>query len=455
VNGTEVVSNILYDPFGPVRQWTWADGSLAVRTFDQDGKVTQIDSAGLKTYDYDDAFRITGITDTTSSALSWTYGYDDLDRLTSASKAGTTRGYTYDANGNRLTETGSSPSTLTVDANSNRLSSTSGALARTYGYDSAGNTTSFTDVSFTYNNRGRMSSSTKSGVTTSYVYNALGQLVQKGASTLYYYDDTGHVLGIYAGGGALKEEIVWLGDTPIATLRPQAGGGVSIYNIHTDHLDTPRVITDSVSGVVRWRWDGEPFGGGTVIDNPSGAGVFEFNLRFPGQIAMAETGLQYNYFRDYDPSTGRYIQSDPIGLGGGLNTYAYVSGNPITNVDPTGEFVAPAIWVARGVYTGYRAYRAYRAGAAIAAGAAAAASAGLPPAANDPKFGDDDCPPDCAAWRAALNAFFSAIRRVEAALGMAEGTHIQWERFRQSQSRYEAQCGPYTPPPSFDDVYTK
>jgi RHS repeat-associated protein len=337
VNGTVLISNALYDPFGPVRQWTWSNGSLSVRTFDQDGKVTQIDSAGLKTYSYDDALRITGITDTTDSALSWTYGYDDLDRLTSGSKTGTTLGYTYDANGNRLTQTGTGASTFTVAANSNRLTSTSGALARTYGYDNAGNTTSFTGITFTYNNRGRMKSSTKSGVTTNYTYNALGQLIKKGTSTLYYYDEAGHIIGIYTGSGALTEEIVWLGDTPIISLRPKVGGGINIYNIHTDHLNTPRLIVGSVNPGVRWRWDADPFGGGAVSNNPSGVGVFNFDLRFPGQIAMAETGLNYNYYRDgYDSAVGRYTQSDPIGLRGGLNTYAYAGGNPVLHADPTG-----------------------------------------------------------------------------------------------------------------------
>jgi RHS repeat-associated protein len=178
-------------------------------------------------------------------------------------------------------------------------------------------------------------------VTTGYVYNALGQLIKKGTNTLYYYDEAGHVLGTYNGSGALVEEIVWLGDIPIVSLRPKVGGGINIYNIHTDHLNTPRLITGSVNPGVRWRWDAEPFGGGTVNNNPSGVGAFNFDLRFPGQIYVAETGLHYNYYRDYDPATGRYVQSDPIGLEGGLNTYAYVNGNPIANTDPTGEESIP------------------------------------------------------------------------------------------------------------------
>ena len=85
-----------------------------------------------------------------------------------------------------------------------------------------------------------------------------------------------------------------------------------------------------------WRWDQqEPFGVNVPDETPSGA-VFEFPLRFPGQYADKESNLFYNYFRDYDSTLGRYVQSDLIGLRGGLNTYAYVGGNPLDQTDVVG-----------------------------------------------------------------------------------------------------------------------
>lgn len=109
-----------------------------------------------------------------------------------------------------------------------------------------------------------------------------------------------------------------------------------VYYIHTDHLNTPRLITNETAQAV-WRWDhAEPFGTFPANENPSGLGAFEFNVRFPGQYFDKETNTHYNYYRDYDPSVGRYVQSDPIGLDGGINTYAYVKDNPLGFIDPNG-----------------------------------------------------------------------------------------------------------------------
>jgi len=86
-----------------------------------------------------------------------------------------------------------------------------------------------------------------------------------------------------------------------------------------------------------WRWDQqEPFGNNVADENPSGLGAFDLPLRLPGQYFDRETNLYYNYFRDYDPSIGRYEQSDPIGLLAGLNTYAYVAGDPLRRIDTFG-----------------------------------------------------------------------------------------------------------------------
>ena len=106
--------------------------------------------------------------------------------------------------------------------------------------------------------------------------------------------------------------------------------------LHVDHLNTPRVATDQNQTTV-WAWSSDAFGVGRANKDPDGDGIkHNVRLRFPGQYADGETGLYYNYFRDYDRTTGRYVQSDPIGLNGGINTFGYVGGNPLFWSDPTG-----------------------------------------------------------------------------------------------------------------------
>lgn len=103
-----------------------------------------------------------------------------------------------------------------------------------------------------------------------------------------------------------------------------------IYYMHTDHLNTPTLVTNQKREVV-WEGVRQPFG-----ETQETIAAIRQPLRFPGQYFDQETGLDYNYYRDYDPALGRYVQSDPIGLAGDINTYAYVGGNPILYIDPYG-----------------------------------------------------------------------------------------------------------------------
>lgn len=136
-------------------------------------------------------------------------------------------------------------------------------------------------------------------------------------STGYFiYDEAGHLIGEYDANGNAVQEHIYLGDRPVAVVQ-----GGSVNYVTTDQLNTPRAVTDA-SGTVEWSWTSDPFGNG----QPTGS--LTYNLRFPGQYFDAEMGHNYNYYRDYDPSTGRYIESDPIGMHGGINTYAYVYDDP-------------------------------------------------------------------------------------------------------------------------------
>ena len=108
---------------------------------------------------------------------------------------------------------------------------------------------------------------------------------------------------------------------------------LQLYFVHSDHLNTAQALTDNNQQAV-WSVEQTPFGETTVNEDPDADGVvLNYNLRFPGQYFDQETGLNYNYYRDYDPSLGRYVQSDPIGLEGGVNTYGYAYQNPIRFTD--------------------------------------------------------------------------------------------------------------------------
>ncbi len=151
--------------------------------------------------------------------------------------------------------------------------------------------------------------------------------------TTYVYDEAGHHLGKYLGIGNKNpgEEVIYLDDMPIA----MTIGGVLSY-LETDHLGTPRVAANPATNALQWEWDffGDAFGANAATSAPSGG--IDVKLRYPGQYSDGESGLHYNYFRDYEPGTGRYIESDPIGLGGGIDTYAYALGNTFQFIDSLG-----------------------------------------------------------------------------------------------------------------------
>jgi RHS repeat-associated protein len=194
---------------------------------------------------------------------------------------------------------------------------------------------------YTYNALNQLSSLTAAGKTTQYSYDAQNRRILKTSgtsSTAYVYaEETGEgstalsptsLLGEYSSTNSKdNKEYIYLGDTPIAVV--QTG---NILTVQTDHLNTPRQLTDSTKKVV-WNWAYSAFG----ENQPTSINATTtLNLRYPGQYYDAESKLHYNINRYYDPATGRYTQSDPIGLSGGINTYTYVGGNTVKYSDKTG-----------------------------------------------------------------------------------------------------------------------
>ena len=390
VNGTVLLNGITYRPYGNTATgWRWGNGSSYARKFDTDGRVTSVTlGSATRTYAYDPAGRVSGFTDTgTRGTQPSSFTYDEAGQLTGYSGPGAqAQGFAYDTNANRRSEViNGAARAYAYEGTSNRLLTVAGR--RSYVYNSAGQANDDgAGLTFGYNVFGRFSTMTSAFQTTgSYVlgfgYNGLGQRVTKkvsiysGTAALlanpvaqtsivsststatvaataaataaaapvaaaagyrtastrqFVYDDAGHLLGEYDSTSAYSQETVWFNGQPVATVQ----GGV-VYYINADHLGTPRSAVRASDNVEVWRWDSGPFGVDwatlMVASTP-----FKYNLRFPGQYLDEETSLHYNGMRDYDPSTGRYIQADPLGLGGGLSRYAYVGGNPVSSFDPLG-----------------------------------------------------------------------------------------------------------------------
>lgn len=344
-----LLTNAAYEPFGPATGWTYGNGRILSRSYDLDYRAKSVlDSAsgGLSLgYGYNNASELTELKDGLQSTFKAKYDYDTLGRLkiTRDGPSGTPlETYGYDGTGNRTSVLhGGINTAYTYPAGSHRLNRV-GTVNRAY--NAVGNTISIGTLAkeFAYNADDRLSQVKANGVVkATYRYNAIGERIAAtiGTTTTYtLYDEVGNWIGDYAATGVAKQQALWLDSAPVGVL-VGSGSTQSAKYIETDPRDTPRAVIDPTRNVAIWTWDakGEAFGKDVPNQDPDLDGTaFVFNMRFPGQRFDAGTGFLYNYFRDYDPATGRYLQSDPIGLAAGVSSYAYVGSSPLDSIDPLG-----------------------------------------------------------------------------------------------------------------------
>ncbi len=391
-----VVNSVSYAAFGPATGWTYGNGRQLQRPLDLDYRPQAVHdpaAGGLSLgYGYDPVGSITELKNGTGSTVLAKYAYDALGRLTQTQDGATgtpIETYAYDATGNRTALTTSAgTASYTYPATSHRLTAVDGEARN---HDAVGNTTSIGGKTFIYNNANRMNA-VKQGnaVLESYAYNHRGERVLRtpagGAAQITLYNEAGQWLGNYSATGQAQQQAIWLDNYPVALINVPATGVPELAYVQPDHLGTPRVVIDPVRNVSIWEWSNksEVFGNQIPSADPDGDGAaFELALRFPGQQATDVSGLFYNYQREYDPAVGRYSQSDPIGLKGGISAYAYVDSNPTIATDPKGlakKRACVAAYIAGGAVCGGAAGY-YGGGAVGGIGGAAACSPSGPGAA--------------------------------------------------------------------------
>ncbi|WNH53222.1 RHS repeat-associated core domain-containing protein [Stenotrophomonas oahuensis] len=344
-----VVTNVTYAPFGPATGWTYGNGRTLQRPVDQDYRTIAVHDpapGGLSVgYGYDAVGGITELTNGDGTEVLAQYSYDALGRLTQTKDGATgtpIETYEYDDTGNRTAlTTNAGTEVYTYAPGSHRLTEVAG---NPRSYDAAGNTLEVGTKSLEYGDSNRLGVVKIGGVVAeAYGYNDRGERVRRvseeGDAQYSVYDEAGQWLGNYSSTGRVWQQAVWLDQYPVAILPAQDGHQAQLTFIQVDHLGTPRVAIDSARDVSVWAWSskGEAFGDQAPSADTDGDGVeYQLNLRFPGQQYTAATELNYNYLRDYDPAVGRYIQSDPIGLAGGLSTYLYSGASPVESIDPLG-----------------------------------------------------------------------------------------------------------------------
>jgi RHS repeat-associated protein len=346
-----VARQILYQPMGQVSSYSDPSGAMRVLYYDNDGRLNRIlNRGGSRRLDYNNLNLITALTGDNGTSL----GYDALHRVSSFTHDGLTVGLQFDANGNRNQATYSTspalPVTYVNSATSNRLTHVNwNGTSRMLSYDAVGNlrtdrrTASATDCHY-YDPLGRVvriarhaagfndCASPSGAVTMNAVYavNGLNQRTTKTVGsdvTRFVYGPSGELLyerrGV--GGGFNEKAYIWFNGAVIAVVT-----NGSVHSVDSDHLGRPERVY-SAQGALVWHAANAPFSRNLKLDSIQG-----MNVGFPGQYFDGESGLWYNWHRYYEPALGRYTQSDPIGLAGGMNTYSYAGGNPIQVIDPNG-----------------------------------------------------------------------------------------------------------------------
>lgn len=313
-------------------------------------------SAHADSYEYDELGNLKTLT-TPRGARAYTY--DEIQRLDTETGYTGDRDHAYDLNGNRTTDGASAPgtpTTATYSANTNRIATINGAAVTT---DAAGQITNDGLNSYTWDDAGRLKTVSRGGqLRATYYYDHKHRRTRKvttaaapqGAQTVvYHYDDQDRLIAETTPAGVPIRSYAWsdgnlLGQVeyvPNATNTGYEIGRIVYYEL--DHLGTPRQARERAGPVV-WRWESDGYGNTLPGEDPDGNGqLTKVYLRFPGQYFDEESGLHYNWHRYYVPRLGRYLSSDPIGVEGGGNTYAYALNQPIRYTDPSGLFVPLAI----------------------------------------------------------------------------------------------------------------
>ncbi len=375
-HGNGATTGYLYKTHGPVDSITVANAAS-----------TQLHKL---VYGYDGVLNVDALTEsigTTAATPAYAYGYDAQQRLTSATYPAlpglpASESFPYDAASNR-DDNPSSDSPWRYDAN-NRIErspvpgSTIGT--RSYSSDLDGNLITIAQaaappllssakvLTFDWSNRLKR---VDEGVVplVAYEYDPFGRRIRKVVTqaglpanvVTYYLWDGDRLLAEYSDTGVRKVRYAYADGFAPAQVAYGSAGAETIYDVHSDHLDTPRLLTDA-AGIPKWRAAYQAFGQAAL--DPTN--TVTFNLRFPGQYFDAETGWHDNRHRVYDPAIGRYLSREPIGQygllmaagavatqalpgSGGIqlspidgrldgNAYPYARSNPLSLVDPTGEW---------------------------------------------------------------------------------------------------------------------